>query len=30
VSHYGLVEMHREKQHVRPVVKVTEFRIVVK
>ncbi len=28
MSHYGLVEMKREKNHVRPIVKGTEFRIV--
>ena len=29
MSNYGFVEMRRENQHVRPVVKATEFRIVV-
>ena len=28
LSHYGIVEMRREKQRVRPVAKATEFRIV--
>lgn len=28
MSHYGLVEMRREKRRVRPVAKATEFRIV--
>ena len=28
ISHYGIVELKREKNHVRPVVKATEFRIV--
>jgi predicted transcriptional regulator len=28
MSHYGIVEMRREKQHVRPIAKATEFRIV--
>ena len=28
MSHYGLVEMRREKNHVRPVAKGTAFRIV--
>ena len=28
MSHYGIVEMQRERNTVRPVVKVTEFRIV--
>lgn len=28
MSHYGIVELKREKNHVRPVVKATEFRIV--
>ncbi|UZR30768.1 HVO_A0114 family putative DNA-binding protein [Methylococcus mesophilus] len=28
MSHYGLVEMKREKNHVRPIVKGTEYRIV--
>ncbi len=28
MSNYGLVEMRREKNHVRPVAKTTEFRIV--
>jgi predicted transcriptional regulator len=28
MSHYGLVEMKREKNLVRPIVKGTEFRIV--
>ncbi|QXP92197.1 transcriptional regulator [Methylococcus capsulatus] len=28
MSHYGLVEMKREKNHVRPIAKGTEFRIV--
>lgn len=28
MSRYGLVEMHRENRHVRPIVKATEFRIV--
>ena len=30
MSNYGFVEMRRENQHVRPVVKATAFRIVVK
>jgi predicted transcriptional regulator len=30
MSHYGIVEMHREKNHVRPVVKATEFTIVAR
>ena len=29
MSNYGFVEMRRENQHVRPVVKATEFRIVI-
>ena len=28
MSNYGLVEMKRERNHVRPVAKATEFRIV--
>lgn len=28
MSHYGIVEMRREKQHVRPIVNATEFQIV--
>ena len=28
MSRYGLVELLREKTHVRPVVKATEFRIL--
>jgi predicted transcriptional regulator len=28
MSNYGIVEMHREKRHVRPVVKATEFHII--
>ena len=28
MSHYGIVEMKRERNQVRPVVKATEFRIV--
>jgi predicted transcriptional regulator len=28
MSRYGLVDLQREKTHVRPVVKATEFRIV--
>ena len=28
MSRYGLVELQREKTHVRPVVKATEFRIL--
>ncbi len=28
MSHYGIVEMQRERNTVRPVVKATEFRIV--
>jgi len=28
MSHYGIVEMRREKRHVRPIAKATEFRIV--
>jgi predicted transcriptional regulator len=28
MSRYGLVELQREKSHVRPVVKATEFRIL--
>lgn len=29
MSNYGFVEMKRENRHVRPIVKATEFRIVV-
>ena len=29
MSNYGFVEMRRENRHVRPIVKATEFRIVV-
>ena len=29
MSNYGFVEMRRENQHIRPVVKATEFRVVV-
>jgi predicted transcriptional regulator len=28
MSRYGLVELQREKTHVRPVVTATEFRIL--
>ena len=28
MSNYGIVEMKRERNHVRPIVKATEFRIV--
>lgn len=28
MSHYGIVEMHKERQYVRPVAKATEFRII--
>ncbi|MHB8428442.1 MAG: transcriptional regulator, partial [Acidiferrobacterales bacterium] len=28
MSHYGIVELRREKRHVRPIAKSTEFRIV--
>jgi len=28
MSHYGIVEMRREKNQVRPVVKTTDFKIV--
>lgn len=28
MANYGLIEMQREKNHVRPVAKATEFRIV--
>lgn len=28
MSHYGIVEMRREKNHVRPIAKATEFRIL--
>ena len=28
MSNYGIVEMRREKKQVRPIAKVTEFRIV--
>jgi predicted transcriptional regulator len=28
MSNYGIVDLKREKNHVRPVVKATEFRIV--
>ncbi|MBL8377541.1 MAG: transcriptional regulator [Burkholderiales bacterium] len=28
MSHYGIVEMRREKRAVRPIAKATEFRIV--
>lgn len=28
MSNYGFVEMKRENKHVRPIVKVTDFRIV--
>ncbi|MEQ1555902.1 MAG: transcriptional regulator [Gallionella sp.] len=28
MSHYGIVEMRREKNQVRPIVKSTDFRIV--
>ncbi len=27
MSRYGIIELHREKNHVRPVAKTTEFRI---
>jgi predicted transcriptional regulator len=29
MSNYGFVEMKRENRHVRPIAKVTEFRIMV-
>lgn len=29
MSNYGFVEMRREKRHVRPIAKATDFRIVV-
>jgi predicted transcriptional regulator len=29
MSNYGFVEMKREKNHVRPIAKATEFRILV-
>ena len=28
MSHYGIVEMRREKRHVRPIVNATEFQIL--
>jgi hypothetical protein len=28
MSNYGIVEMRREKNHVRPVARATEFHIV--
>lgn len=28
MSNYGIVEMRREKRHVRPIVKATEFQIL--
>ncbi len=28
MANYGIVEMRREKRHVRPIAKATEFRIV--
>jgi predicted transcriptional regulator len=28
MSRYGIVEMRRKKNHVRPIVKATEFRII--
>lgn len=28
MSNYGIIEMRREKRHVRPIAKATEFRIV--
>jgi predicted transcriptional regulator len=28
MSNYGIVEMRREKNHVRPIVKTTDFKIV--
>ncbi len=28
MSHYGIVDLKREKNHVRPIAKATEFRIV--
>lgn len=28
LSHYGIVELRREKNHVRPIAKATEFRII--
>lgn len=28
MSNYGIVEMRREKRHVRPIAKATEFRII--
>jgi predicted transcriptional regulator len=28
MSNYGIVELKRERNHVRPVAKATEFRIV--
>lgn len=30
MSNYGIVEMRRERNHVRPVAKATEFRIVTR
>lgn len=30
MSNYGIVEMRREQNHVRPVAKATEFRIVTR
>jgi len=28
MSHYGIVDLKREKNHVRPVARATEFRII--
>jgi predicted transcriptional regulator len=28
MSRYGLVDLHKEKSHIRPVVKATDFRIL--
>ena len=28
MSRYGLVDLHRERTHIRPVVKATEFRVL--
>lgn len=28
MSHYGIVEMQRDKRHVRPIAKATEFQIL--
>lgn len=29
MSNFGLVEMHKEKQHIKPIAKATEFKILV-